>query len=171
MMDKSASNTMIHYIPGPRRIIGGTATSTTTKNATRSRAPRALPMKSGGKIINDAAERTDRRLGLEMNLQQLKRYGKPGDIILTGDDSLLSKLICFAQSIQTKDGKPSKWSHCMVLVNLDSEDIEEMPRGLVFSDFYARSRDELNDRLIEALNWVIDRKELNKKTCSIPTKS
>ena len=67
-----------------------------------------------------------------MNLQQLKRYGKPGDIILTGDDSLLSKLICFAQSIQTKDGKPSKWSHCMVLVNLDSEDIEEMPRGLVW---------------------------------------
>ncbi|MBI5252671.1 MAG: transposase, partial [Desulfomonile tiedjei] len=43
-------------------------------------------------------------------------------------------------------------------------------KGEWFSHFYARSRDELNDRLIHALNWIIDRKELNKKTCSIPTK-
>lgn len=39
-----------------------------------------------------------------------------------------------------------------------------------FTDFYARSRDELTERLIQALNWVIDRRELNKKTCGIPTK-
>ena len=39
-----------------------------------------------------------------------------------------------------------------------------------FTAFYARSREELVDHLIQALNWVIDRKELNKKTCGIPTK-
>lgn len=42
-------------------------------------------------------------------------------------------------------------------------------KGEWFSDFYARSREELNNRLIDALNWIIDRKDLNKKTCSIPT--
>lgn len=39
-----------------------------------------------------------------------------------------------------------------------------------FPDFYARSHEELVDRLIQALNWIIDRRELNKKTCGIPTK-
>jgi hypothetical protein len=39
-----------------------------------------------------------------------------------------------------------------------------------FTDFHASSRDELTDRLIQALNWVIDRRERNKKTCGIPTK-
>ena len=42
-------------------------------------------------------------------------------------------------------------------------------KGEWFSDFYARSREELTDRLIQALNWLIDRRELNKKTCGIPT--
>lgn len=39
-----------------------------------------------------------------------------------------------------------------------------------FTDFYARSGEELTDRLIQALNWVMDRRELNKRTCGIPTK-
>jgi len=39
-----------------------------------------------------------------------------------------------------------------------------------FSDFTAKSRDELIERLIKALNWVTDRSEDNKKTCTIPTK-
>jgi transposase len=43
-------------------------------------------------------------------------------------------------------------------------------KGEWFSHFYARSLDELTDRLIHALNWVIDRRELNRKTCGIPTK-
>ncbi len=43
-------------------------------------------------------------------------------------------------------------------------------KGEWFSDFYAKSREELTDRLIQALNWIIDRRELNKKTCGIPTK-
>jgi hypothetical protein len=62
-----------------------------------------------------------------MNIQELKRYGKPGDIVLTGDNSLLSKLICFAQLIQTKDGKASRWSHCMILVNLTDVPEAEKP--------------------------------------------
>lgn len=43
-------------------------------------------------------------------------------------------------------------------------------KGDWFSDFYARSREELTARLIDALNWIIDRRELNTKTCGIPTK-
>jgi transposase len=43
-------------------------------------------------------------------------------------------------------------------------------KGEWFSDFYAKSREELTDRLIQALNWITDRRELNKKTCGIPTK-
>jgi transposase len=43
-------------------------------------------------------------------------------------------------------------------------------KGEWFSDFYARSREELTEHLINALNWIIDRRELNKKTCGIPTK-
>jgi len=39
-----------------------------------------------------------------------------------------------------------------------------------FTAFYAKSRRELVDRMVQALNWVIDRKELNKKTCGITTK-
>jgi transposase len=38
-----------------------------------------------------------------------------------------------------------------------------------FTAFYAKSRQELIDRMIPALNWVIDRKELNKKMWGIPT--
>lgn len=50
------------------------------------------------------------------------------------------------------------------------ERLWHLMKGEWFSDFYARSREELADRLIQALNWVIDRRELNKKTCGIPTK-
>lgn len=38
-----------------------------------------------------------------------------------------------------------------------------------FSDFFAKSKDELIDRLCLALNWVVDRKTENKKTCAIRT--
>jgi transposase len=37
-----------------------------------------------------------------------------------------------------------------------------------FSDFYAKNTDDLIDRICRALNWAIDRRELNKKTCRIP---
>jgi hypothetical protein len=33
----------------------------------------------------------------------------------------------------------------------------------------AKERDQLVDRLCQALNWVIDRKEQNQKTCAIRT--
>ena len=49
------------------------------------------------------------------------------------------------------------------------ERLWDLMKGEWFSDFYARSRGELTDRVIQALNWLIDRKELNKKTCRIPT--
>jgi transposase len=42
-------------------------------------------------------------------------------------------------------------------------------KGDWFSDFYARSREGLTARLIDALNWIIDRRELNTKTGCIPT--
>lgn len=38
-----------------------------------------------------------------------------------------------------------------------------------FTAFYAKSRDELIDRLSQALRWLIDRKDKNSKTCAIPT--
>jgi len=38
-----------------------------------------------------------------------------------------------------------------------------------FSGFYAKSLDELIDRLTLGLRWLIDRKNQNRKTCSIPT--
>lgn len=38
-----------------------------------------------------------------------------------------------------------------------------------FSDFIAKSNDQLIDRLDKALLWAIDRKEKNKKTCRIAT--
>lgn len=43
-------------------------------------------------------------------------------------------------------------------------------KGEWFADFYAKSREELQERLIDALNWIIDRRELNQKTCNIPIK-
>jgi transposase len=43
-------------------------------------------------------------------------------------------------------------------------------KGEWFADFYAKTTDDLIDRLCHALNWLIDRRELNKKTCGIPTR-
>lgn len=46
---------------------------------------------------------------------------KPADIILYGfRNSFISKLICFGQSIQTKDKKPSLWSHCAFAVDKET---------------------------------------------------
>jgi transposase len=39
-----------------------------------------------------------------------------------------------------------------------------------FSDFFAKSQDELINRLCLALNWVVNRKTQNQKTCAIQTK-
>ena len=38
-----------------------------------------------------------------------------------------------------------------------------------FSGFYAKTKDQLIDRLTLALRWLIDRKDENTKTCAIPT--
>lgn len=38
-----------------------------------------------------------------------------------------------------------------------------------FSHFFAKSKDELIDRLCSALNWIINRKTQNQKTCAIRT--
>lgn len=38
-----------------------------------------------------------------------------------------------------------------------------------FSGFYAKTKNQLVDRLTQALRWLIDRKEENTKTCAIPT--
>lgn len=38
-----------------------------------------------------------------------------------------------------------------------------------FSGYYAKTKDELIDRLSQALIWLIDRKDQNVKTCAIPT--
>jgi len=38
-----------------------------------------------------------------------------------------------------------------------------------FSGFYAKTKDQLIDRLTQALRWLIDRKNENVKTCAIPT--
>jgi transposase len=43
-------------------------------------------------------------------------------------------------------------------------------KGEWFADFYARTTEDLIKRLCLALNWLIDRRELNKKTCGIPTR-
>jgi len=37
------------------------------------------------------------------------------------------------------------------------------------SGFYAKTKYQLIDRLIEALRWLIDRKDENTKMCAIPT--
>jgi transposase len=39
-----------------------------------------------------------------------------------------------------------------------------------FSDFVAKDKDQLIDRLCRALNWVVGRKTGNRKTCAIRTK-
>jgi hypothetical protein len=38
-----------------------------------------------------------------------------------------------------------------------------------FSDFVAKDTEQLIDHLCHALNWVVDRKIGNKKTCAIRT--
>ena len=38
-----------------------------------------------------------------------------------------------------------------------------------FAGFYAKTKNQLIDRLTQALRWLIDRKEENTKTCTIPT--
>ncbi len=55
-----------------------------------------------------------------MNLELIRQYAKSGDLILTGDDSFLSRLIGFAQKTQTPDGKASRWSHVIVYVDTGS---------------------------------------------------
>jgi len=52
-----------------------------------------------------------------MNLEQLRELAKPADIILTGGDGWLSKLIGFGQRTQTIDGKLSRWSHVMLYID------------------------------------------------------
>jgi putative transposase len=55
----------------------------------------------------------------------------------------------------------------------DLNPIEELwlvMKGEWFADFYAKTTADLVERLCQALNWLIDRRELNKKTCWIPTK-
>jgi transposase len=42
-------------------------------------------------------------------------------------------------------------------------------KGEWFSDFFAKSKEELIDRLCLALNWIVDRKVQNQETCSIKT--
>jgi transposase len=42
-------------------------------------------------------------------------------------------------------------------------------KGEWFSGFIAKNRDQLVDRLCQALNWIIDRKDQNQKTCAIRT--
>jgi transposase len=42
-------------------------------------------------------------------------------------------------------------------------------KGEWFSDFIAKTNDELIDRLCLALNWIIDRSIQNRKTCAIRT--
>ena len=38
-----------------------------------------------------------------------------------------------------------------------------------FTGYYAKTKDELIDRLSQALRWLIDCKNENRKTCAIPT--
>jgi hypothetical protein len=38
-----------------------------------------------------------------------------------------------------------------------------------FTGYYTKTKDELIGRLSQALRWLIDRKNLNAKTCAIPT--
>jgi transposase len=55
----------------------------------------------------------------------------------------------------------------------DLNPIEELwlvMKGEWFADFYAKTTADLVERLCLALNWLIDRREENKKTCGIPTK-
>ena len=42
-------------------------------------------------------------------------------------------------------------------------------KGEWFSGFYAKTKDQLIERLSQALVWLIDREDANKKTCTIPT--
>lgn len=39
-----------------------------------------------------------------------------------------------------------------------------------FSDFYAKTRDELIERVDNALRWLIDREDENRKTCKVKSK-
>ena len=50
-----------------------------------------------------------------MNINIIKEKGMIGDIILIGGANFISKLIGYGQKTQTIDGKPSKWSHVMLI--------------------------------------------------------
>lgn len=52
-----------------------------------------------------------------MDITKVREKAKMGDIILTGGTSFLSRLIGYGQKTQTKDGKPSKWSHVFIYVD------------------------------------------------------
>lgn len=51
-----------------------------------------------------------------MNIAKIRRLASPGDIILIRGNNLLSYLIRYAQKVQTLDGKPSLWNHCMIYI-------------------------------------------------------
>lgn len=50
-----------------------------------------------------------------MNPSLILKSGMPGDILLSGSNSFISRLIRYAQKVQTKDGKPSRWSHASIV--------------------------------------------------------
>ncbi len=55
-----------------------------------------------------------------INLNKLRDHAQCGDLILTGTNSTFSLggLIQFAQRIQTPDGKPSRWKHIAMYIDL-----------------------------------------------------
>lgn len=53
-------------------------------------------------------------------IEDYKKCVKPADILLIGGRGFIAKLICFGQSIQTEDGRPSLWSHCAFAVDKDT---------------------------------------------------
>ena len=55
-----------------------------------------------------------------MNLSLIRQQACPADIILTGGDSFISRLIKYAQKVQTPTGKPSNWSHVMLYVDTNT---------------------------------------------------
>lgn len=108
-----------------------------------------------------------------MNLNVLRQYAQPGDFVLIGGNKPFQRLIQYGQRGLTEDGRPSLWSHVMLVYDkrlfIEStvrfHSIFRIDNGVQFSEFEdyrkakravlvkpvlsCKERDDIIDRALE----------------------
>lgn len=78
-----------------------------------------------------------------MNIEALRETARPGDIVLMGGNKPFQRLIQYGQKVLTEDGRPSLWSHALLVYDerlfLEStikvHSIWRIDNGVQYNDF------------------------------------